>query len=314
MINQPLTTHRITASVEWEIQLPEGTLDVKGMAARSLQAILPPNISASHFRVRSTTNNHGKKQTLEILGEFQPYEVFSKLTNTEDKVSFIGEGSEEYFVKMNSHRYFVFYHNPYCSACGIKGTKFLLERHVLDKTPHFNFYAEENGKLLLFTKDHIFSKAGGGGNYHSNYQTMCSICNNIKGPSYIPLEGIAELRKIYNENKNLESAKLNELLNAAKKRLCIPRPTSIHSLVPPIDTKIRMNTDAVIVKNKKGFEAIRVYKMEFGAQMGASLRLGTYIRPVGVSGNNLLIDFNGQPVGIPVGLTSLRKKDLKNIK
>lgn len=313
MSDKPLTAHRITAAIEWEILLPENTLDVKGIAQRSLEAILPPNISAKHFRVRSTTSNYGKKQTLEILGEFKPEEVFSKLSKTEDKISFIVDGSE-YFVKMNSHRYFVFFHNPFCCACGIEGTKFLLEKNISEKTPHFNFYAEENGKLLLFTKDHIFSRAGGGGNYYSNYQTMCSICNNIKGPAYIPLEGIAKLRQIYNENKHLDNDILNELLSEAKKKLCIPRPPSIHSLIPPIDTKIRMNSDAMIVKDKKNYRVASIYEVKFGEHMLASLRKGLYIRPIGAWDNGILIDFNGQAVRVPLGLTNCSKKDLFNLR
>ena len=38
----------------------------------------------------------------------------------------------------------------------------------------------ENNEEILFTKDHITPRSKGGKNHISNYQTMCSKCNEGK--------------------------------------------------------------------------------------------------------------------------------------
>jgi hypothetical protein len=50
------------------------------------------------------------------------------------------------------------------------------------ESPHANLYGVgRDGKLVLFTKDHIQPKSKGGSNNLWNLQTMCETCNCEKG-------------------------------------------------------------------------------------------------------------------------------------
>jgi 5-methylcytosine-specific restriction endonuclease McrA len=130
---------------------------------------------------------------------------------------------QTYTVRMNSQRYFVFRDSLSCVSCGIVGEKMILEQHPGDKTAHFNLYAEENGELVLMTKDHIRAKSVGGEDRHSNYQTMCSICNNIKAHQAIGLEDLRSLRAIYNRNVNqMPKKELHKLIENAKVKMIRP--------------------------------------------------------------------------------------------
>jgi len=83
-------------------------------------------------------------------------------------------------VKMASWRYQVFKKSLKCVNCGIEGEYFQLERHIGDKSFHFNLYAELDGKPVLMTKDHIVPVSKGGKDEINNFQTMCSTCNGEK--------------------------------------------------------------------------------------------------------------------------------------
>jgi len=102
-----------------------------------------------------------------------------------------------FVVRVGSQRYTLFRQNRQCVRCGVEGTKFLLQaselswrwydRHKRISYPkpmyraHFNLFAERNGGHVLMTKDHIVPVSKGGQDLMSNYQTMCSKCNNKKG-------------------------------------------------------------------------------------------------------------------------------------
>jgi ADP-ribose pyrophosphatase len=98
---------------------------------------------------------------------------------------------------MNSDRYYCFNKNPKCICCGLEGEVLILELHrnQKEKNPHFNFYARQAGQLILMTKDHIVAKANGGRDMRDNLQTMCTICNHLKGSQAIILEQLQERRK-----------------------------------------------------------------------------------------------------------------------
>jgi len=128
------------------------------------------------------------------LFPFIPDRVYGK-----QKKKFIIDGVK-YVVKMSSSRLVIFKKNPACVCCGIAGSKFLLQRPTSkpNETPHFNFFAEEDdGELLLMTKDHINPVAKGGKNSISNYQTMCTKCNNLKGSDPISIESLRDIRQTY---------------------------------------------------------------------------------------------------------------------
>jgi len=141
--------------------------------------------------VSSDHGGMGKVKTLVDkrfgINEVLPYAHWKRKGEDPPRKTFGG-----YVVKMDSLRYQVFKKSLECSWCGIKGEFFLLQandnylwrREARQKgyfMGHFNLYAEERGKLVLMTKDHVIPKAHGGRDTLRNMQTMCSSCNEIKG-------------------------------------------------------------------------------------------------------------------------------------
>jgi hypothetical protein len=86
-------------------------------------------------------------------------------------------------IRMDSLRYMVFQRDLACAWCGLTGHFFLLQAGEDDPKGrgHFNLFAEENGKLVMFSKDHVIPKSWGGKETLENMQTMCTTCNWIKG-------------------------------------------------------------------------------------------------------------------------------------
>lgn len=202
-----------TALVQWEFQFEGSQEKALKLALDHLENILPEDIS---FRLKI---KESKSKRREVLGEFLPDDIFphvySENVTHEYKV-----GKKKYKVRMNSQRYHVFQKSSSCVSCGIEGKKFLLEQYSDDRNPHFNFYAEENGKLILMTKDHILAKSNGGSNKLENYQTMCSVCNNLKGNLPLSIKDVSTLKKIFDENKRILSRKeLNALLSKTREEL-----------------------------------------------------------------------------------------------
>ncbi len=104
-------------------------------------------------------------------------------------------------VWMDDARYRLFADNLSCVRCGVVGLYFAVERSARrDKTTrtwkpclsspwHLNLYAlNAQGHEVLMTKDHIVPKSKGGPNCDSNYQTMCTKCNNHKADKTTELE------------------------------------------------------------------------------------------------------------------------------
>lgn len=151
------------------------------------------------------------------------YDTVIKLISNNPNYKEFKVKNKKYTVRMNSHRYFLFRENNICVSCGLEGDRFVLEKPPGDEKPHFNLYGLENNTYILITKDHVFPKCLGGKDHHSNYQTMCSICNGLKGHDQIPVSVIRQLRSFLNENKlkitrkqlyaSLESIKKNYFSN-----------------------------------------------------------------------------------------------------
>lgn len=195
-----MKTIKFTANISWEMDVDDKQQDLSLLARKSLSSILPKNFSFSVNRIKG-----GKtKNTRAILGEFTLEEVFSKLS--EKRAEFIVD-NQIYLVKMASQRYHVFKDCSTCVSCGLQGIKFLLEKHPNDNSPHLNLYAEEDGNLILFTKDHIKAKAKGGLDEMNNYQVMCSICNNLKAEYPLTVEQVKNLREIWNVSLKNELSK-----------------------------------------------------------------------------------------------------------
>ena len=147
-----------------------------------------------------------KHRLTEVLGEFSPEEVLPfalpqpQPRETCMRREYVVNG-ETHKVRMCSSRYLVFQESRKCAACGLEGTKMLLERPPGSVTPHFNLYAEENGRLVLMTKDHVLPASKGGRNDLNNLQTYCAVCNTLKANFLLTPEEVGRLRKVYDDNK-----------------------------------------------------------------------------------------------------------------
>lgn len=106
-----------------------------------------------------------------------------------DVLNHVGDGDREYdgwVVRMSSLRYQTFRRSLRCAQCGMEATHFLLQMHPQMRTnppnrAHFNLYSERpDGRMVLFTKDHIVPKSKGGPDKLHNFQTMCQPCNAKK--------------------------------------------------------------------------------------------------------------------------------------
>jgi len=146
-----------------------------------------------------------EKKHLIHLATFSKEEVFPYV-GIEEKNREYQVGDKTYSVKMNSDRYLLFKNNSTCVSCGLIGEKLILDLSS-DGTAHFNLYAEENGGLVLMTKDHELAKSNGGANKLDNYRTMCQICNNVRGNYDLTFEQIRELRNLVQLNPDHLSRK-----------------------------------------------------------------------------------------------------------
>jgi hypothetical protein len=123
----------------------------------------------------------------EIYTDVQGFLDKVNLNHTkEDKV--IMDGDQ---IKLGSDRYKCFkVSGCKCVNCGLEATFFAKEKSYGSRIDsyHLNLYGiDENGKEVLFTKDHILPKSRGGKDEVSNYQTMCQKCNTEKAHE-IPIE------------------------------------------------------------------------------------------------------------------------------
>jgi 5-methylcytosine-specific restriction endonuclease McrA len=214
-----MSKYRISANLVWDVESDSDFKTVREIAQQQLKEVLANSSLASKLSFKSHVglNKLRDKPKFWIIGEFKPEEVLPFVTMSETRKEYTIDG-KTYMVRMNSHRYFTFARSLACASCGIKGSKMILETHN-SIHPHFNLYAEEDGNLVLMTKDHIKPRCNGGESNYANYQTLCCICNGIKGSHDISLSDLNKLRQIYKENKKLSSKKLYALIEEAKKTL-----------------------------------------------------------------------------------------------
>jgi hypothetical protein len=97
-------------------------------------------------------------------------------------------GSEEGLIPISteSQRYKLFRKNKKCVKCGKEGNVVSVMKTFQKDCNQYRFHLNlyhigKNEKPLLMTKDHIVPKSKGGPNKMSNYQTMCTKCNQKKG-------------------------------------------------------------------------------------------------------------------------------------
>jgi 5-methylcytosine-specific restriction endonuclease McrA len=297
-VQTDLEKYKATATVVWEF---ESDLD-HHKAIEQARADLSQQLSALQpQRVGVRLDKHKKSKNI-VLGEFPSEEVLRHVTNGDQKHEY-KIGDKSYFARMNSHRYFVFRASRSCAACGIEGTAMRLEQHPCDKSPHFNLYAIEDGKSILMTKDHIQAKSTGGEDRLSNYQTMCCICNNLKGSDPLTLAEIRHLRHIYNKyNRKLTRKKLNARMRVERAKLVIhtdpkEKPTKPRTFVAKCDLLI-MRTPEGVLEGMSAYEAV-----DRGEKMiaVACVKKGSQLRLACVEGKKLGVKFNDERYGLFLG-------------
>jgi hypothetical protein len=290
--------YKVVVSLQWEIESSEPQ-KVKELAESHIAAVFP-NCQVTQFRLCRQTKR--KK----VLGEFTVPEVLPYITSQDVKREF-KVGATVHQVRMNSDRYIVFRTNLKCVSCALEGTKFLLEQHPNDKSPHFNLYGEEDGKLVLLTKDHIQAKSVGGEDLHSNYQTMCAVCNNLKGNDNLTVENISKLRKIYDDNKdNLPKKKLAELVMQTKAAMATPRKTVN---LPKAGHLLISNCDIDIIETKEGLIGISSYEHAKNPSENhiASIKRGTFLDPHAIADQKILFRSCDKVFAIHQGLVETEK-------
>ncbi len=213
-----MAQYKVITTLTWKFESDDSHQECLEHAKRQLDQILDTNPLGDEFdgfSVQVDIAGMKQRKRLVHLGEFDPEEVFPYVTVEESKRDY-RIGDQVFQVRMNSDRYAVFRANRACVACGIVGTKMILDINPGDQSPHFNLYAVENGRYVLMTKDHILAKSKGGLDVLSNYQTCCSLCNNLKGNYDLSPQQMRELRQIYNNEEKLPKKELRDLINKTR--------------------------------------------------------------------------------------------------
>ncbi len=130
-----------------------------------------------------------RQKGYEVLGVLRPDEVLPHTGPKASMKSFFG-----YEVKMSSLRYQTFKRSLMCECCSLYGTVMLLELPKDHSMPHFNLYAEREGKLVQMTKDHIQPKSKGGKDHIGNMQTLCCRCNELRGDYATKMKRLREIQ------------------------------------------------------------------------------------------------------------------------
>lgn len=127
---------------------------------------------------------HGNLTRLAVVSieEFLPYVASSGNRLTRKRTVNI----KGYEIRVVSKRLATFARNgTICQICGLKGEYFAIEvltRNPQGLRPHINLYGyDSNGDEVLLTSDHIIPRIKNGHNGMSNRQTLCKICNELKG-------------------------------------------------------------------------------------------------------------------------------------
>ena len=214
-------TYKVIATVTWKFETDQPSTASLEYAKSQLDKILDAHPQGEEFEgfcVQVDLAKMKDRKRLIHLGHFSLEDVLPHITEEESKRDYEIKG-KVYPVRMNSDRYFVFKNNNKCVACGLEGDKMILDINPGDHSPHFNLYAEENGRLVLMTKDYVLAKSKGGNDELPNYQTMCCTCNNLKGCHDLVLDDVRELRRLYNNEEKLPRKELRDLINRKREEM-----------------------------------------------------------------------------------------------
>ena len=214
-------TYKAIATISWVFdseKTPEECLDYARSQLNKIVNCEPSGDEFDGFFVQMDLSKMNSRLKLIHVAEFDINDVFSYVTAEESKKSWTING-QIYSVKMNSDRYLVFKQNTSCAACGLQGTRMILDLNPNDMNPHFNLYGVEDERLILMTKDHIQPKSKGGSDTLDNFQTMCTTCNNLKGAHNLSLEHCRYLRRINKNYEKLPKKELRLLINSLREEL-----------------------------------------------------------------------------------------------
>tara|TARA_Y100000034_G_scaffold6762_1_gene7444 strand:- start:7304 stop:7957 length:654 start_codon:yes stop_codon:yes gene_type:complete len=210
-----MTRYKAIATITWQFESGQSYEQALRYAKEQLDLVLDSCPQGEEFAGYSAHMNIVRlkdKKKLVKIAEFGLEEVLPFISKSDDKKEY-SVGEKTYNVRMNSDRYFVFLKNIRCVSCGLEGQKMILELNPGDDVPHFNLYGEEHGRLVLMTKDHILARSKGGEDILENYQTMCCVCNNLKGNYDLNLDQVLELRQLYANNDKAPRKELRDLIN-----------------------------------------------------------------------------------------------------
>lgn len=218
-----MPTYKSIVTLTWKFESHLSEEECLNKAKQQLDEILntkPQGADYDGFAVQVDLAKMKDRKKLVHLGMFALDDVFPHITIEDLKKDFVIDG-KVYQVRMNSDRYHVFKNNPSCVSCGIEGKHMVLDMNPGDSSPHFNLYAEEHGRLVLMTKDHILAKSKGGLDALENYATMCSVCNNLKGNFDLTNSQVAELRILHNNEAKIPRKELRDLINQVRSEMSL---------------------------------------------------------------------------------------------
>lgn len=218
-----MPTYKSIVTLTWKFESHLSEEECLNKAKQQLDEILntkPQGADYDGFAVQVDLAKMKDRKKLIHLGMFALDDVFPHITIEDLKKDFVIDG-KVYQVRMNSDRYHVFKNNPSCVSCGIEGKHMVLDMNPGDSSPHFNLYAEEHGRLVLMTKDHILAKSKGGLDALENYATMCSVCNNLKGNFDLTNSQVAELRILHNNEAKIPRKELRDLINQVRSEMSL---------------------------------------------------------------------------------------------
>lgn len=219
-----LNSYKTVVTITWEFTNKLSQAKAKKFAADNLAKILddqPIGDNYERFNVQLDLVKLKKKKSPIKLAEY-PYEEILSLLNTNEKSIQFKVKKKTYQVRLSSDRYDLFKKTNVCASCGITGNKFILMSNIdsIDRNIcHLDLYGEESGRLVLMTKDHIIPKSKGGKNEESNYQCLCTYCNNLKSHFHLPLEALKELRELYRNKEKLPPGQLKKLIKKTREEL-----------------------------------------------------------------------------------------------
>lgn len=111
-----------------------------------------------------------------------------------------------------------------CINCGVKAVGLRIERmkgcnHNIYGKNHLNMYAiTPNGFEVLMTVDHEVLKSKGGANTTENFNTMCELCNRLRGSKYENLQDFLDIYKDVSTEEYWENVQKTIEANKLRKR------------------------------------------------------------------------------------------------